>query len=137
MKNKDQLLLESAYDEVNEGIWDRLKGQASGIKAGLKQGIQNTATGVANKFGAGITPSGQTAGQAYAKSQQKSIFNSFLEKAKAEIAEFEADIQKLGQADIAALKASHPEIEQAIKSYKQLMVYLGGQKGNINNRIVS
>ena len=132
MKSKDQLLLEEAYDNVNEGIWDRLKGQGAGIAAGLKQGAQNLATGAANKLGANIKTSGQTMGQAYAKSQQKSIFSSFLQKAKAEIADFEADIQKLGKADIAALKASHPEIEQAINSYKKLMVYLGGQGANVN-----
>jgi hypothetical protein len=132
MKSKDQQLLEEAYDNVNEGIWDRLKGQGAGIAAGLKQGAQNLATGAANKLGANIKPSGQSMGQAYAKSQQKSIFSSFLQKAKAEIADFEADIQKLGKADIAALKASHPEIEQAINSYKKLMVYLGGQGANVN-----
>ena len=98
----------------------------------MKQGAQNIAIGAANKLGANIKPSGQTMGQAYAKSQQKSIFNSFLQKAKAEIADFEKDIQKLGKADLAALKASHPEIEQAIDSYKRLMVYLGGQSANIN-----
>jgi len=132
MKSEDQLMLEQAYDTVNEGIWDRLKGQASGIGAGLKQGAQNLAAGVANKFGANVKTSGKTMGQAYAQSQQKSIFNSFLTSAKKEIAEFEADIQKLGKADMAALKASHPEVDQVIKSYKQLMQYLAGQGANIN-----
>lgn len=132
MKSKDELLLEQAYAQVQEGIWDRLKGQASGIGAGLKQGAQNLATGVANKLGASITPSGKTMGQAYAQSQQKSIFTSFLSKAKSEIAEFEADIQKLGKEDLNSLRASHPEIQQVIDSYKKLMVYLGGQGANIN-----
>ena len=132
MKTKDQLLLEQAYDTVSEGIWDRLKGQASGIKAGLKQGAQNLAAGVANKLGGNVATSGKTMGQAYAQSQQKSIFNSFLQTAKSEIAEFEADIQKLGKADIAALKSSHPEIDQIITSYKKLMQYLGGASANVN-----
>lgn len=132
MKNKDQLLLEQAYSKVNEGIWDRVKGQASGIGAGLKQGAQNVVAGVANKLGANVQTSGKTMGQAYANSQQKSIFNSFLAKAKSEIAEFEADIQKLGKEDLNALRASHPEIQQVIDSYKKLMVYLGGQNANIN-----
>lgn len=131
MKTEDQILLEQAYDTVNEGIWDRLKGQASGIKAGLKQGAQNLAAGVANKFGANVQTSGQTMGQAYAKSQQKSIFNSFLTTAKKEIAEFEADIQKLGKEDIAALRKSHPEIETTLKALNKLKQYLGGQTTNI------
>ncbi len=133
MKTQDQILLEQAYDTVNEGIWDRLKGQASGIKAGLKQGAQNLAVGAANKLGANINTKRKTMGQAYAQSQQKSIFNSFLQTAKKEIAEFEADIQKLGKADIDSLKAAHPEIDTIITSYKKLMDYLDGQNTNIND----
>ena len=133
MKTKDQILLEQAYDTVSEGIWSTLKGQAAGIGAGLKQGAQNLAVGAANKLGANINTSRKTMGQAYAQSQQKSIYNSFLQTVKSEIAEFEADIQKLGKADIAALESSHPEINQIISSYKKLMGYLEGQTTNINN----
>lgn len=132
MKSKDKLLLEQAYAQVQENIWDRLKGQASGIGAGLKQGAQNLATGVANKLGANITPSGKTMGQAYAQSQQKSIFNSFLKKTRAEIDEFKADIQKLGKQDLDALKASHPEIEQTINSYENLLAYLTKHETRVN-----
>ena len=132
MKSKDQILLEQAYDEVNEGIWSTLKGQVAGVGAGLKQGAQNLAIGAANKLGANINTSRKTMGQAYAQSQQKSIFNGFLKTAQSEIAEFEADIQKLGKADIAALKSSHPEIDQVIASYKKLMEYLGGAGASIN-----
>ena len=132
-KQRDIILLEQAYDTVNEGIWDRLKGQGAGLTAGLKQGIQNVAAGAASKLGVkGITSSGKTMGQAYANSQQKSIFASFVATAKKEIADFEADIKKLGKADLDALRASHPEIEKAIKSYKDLMVYISGQGSNIS-----
>lgn len=130
--NNDSRDLEIIYEQINEGIWDRLKGQGAGIKAGFKQGVQNVAANVANKLGANVATSGQTMGQAYAKSQQKSIFNSFVQKAQKEIQEFEQDMIKLGKQDLNALKASHPEIEQLIKSYKTLLVYLGGQKANIN-----
>lgn len=129
-KQRNAILLEQAYESINEGMWDRLKGQGAGFTAGLKQGAQNIAAGVAGKFGATVTPSGKTMGQAYAKSQQKSIFKSFIDKAKKEIADFEADIQKLGKADLDALKASHPEIKQVIDSYKQLTIYLAGQGSN-------
>ena len=128
MNKKDQLLLEQAYEEIyNEGIWDRLKGTGAGIKSALGAGIKN----VGSKL-SGEKPTGPTMGQAYAKSQQKSIFNSFLSKSQTEIKNFEADIQKLGGADLAALKKSHPEIEQKINAIKGLMKYLAGQKANIN-----
>ena len=124
MKNKDQILLEQAYDSINEGIWDRVKGQAAGIGAGIKQGAQNIAIAGANKLGAGITPTGKTMGQAYAQKQQKSIFSSFISKAKSEMKEFEVDIQKLGKADMAALEASNPEIKKVIDNYKALLAKL-------------
>lgn len=132
MKNKDDLLLEQAYEQVNEGIWDRLKGQGAGIMSGLKQGAKNVAIGAANKLGANITPTGKSMGQAYAQSQQKSIFNSFLKKTRAEIDEFKADIQKLGKQDLDTLKASHPEIEQTIKSYEGLLAYLTKHETRVN-----
>ena len=133
MKSKDQLLLEDAYSEVQEGIWDRLKGIGSGVKAGasvLGQNIKNKA--VTALGGQATNAPTNTAGQAYAKAQQKSIFNSFLNKAKKEIADFENDIQKLGNAGIQELNQTHPEVEQTIKQIKQLLVYLGGQNANIN-----
>lgn len=134
-KQREAMLLEEAYTNVNEGILTRLKGQGSGMVAGLKQGAQNIASGVAGKLGAKVTPSGKTMGQAYANSQQKSIFASFIATAKKEIKDFEEDIKKLGKADVAALKASHPEIAQVIKSYKDLTVYLAGQGANANKMI--
>ena len=89
-KQREAMLLEEAYSEVNEGIFTRLKGQVAGMGAGLKQGAQNIATGVAGKLGATVTP--------------------------------------LGKADLATLKASHPEIEQVIKSSKALLEYLKKKK---------
>lgn len=123
-KQREAMLLEEAYTNVNEGILTRLKGQGSGMVAGLKQGAQNIASGVAGKLGANVTPSGKTMGQAYANSQQKSIFASFMAVAEKEIKDFEEDMLKLGKADLATLKASHPEIEQVIKSSKDLLNYL-------------
>jgi hypothetical protein len=135
-KQLEAILLEQAYDSINEGILTRLKGQGSGISAGLKQGVQNVASGVAGKLGAKVTPSGKTMGQAYANAQQKSIFASFVATAKKEIEDFKADIVKLGKADEDALKASHPEIEQVINSYNQLMIYLAGQGANANSTTI-
>lgn len=128
MNKKDQLLLEQAYEQMcSEGIWDRLKGTGAGLKSAIGTGIKNLGAKMT-----GDKQTGPTMGQAYAKSQQKSIFNSFLAKAEKEIKSFEADIQKLGKTDMDSLKKSHPEIEQKITAIKKLMVYLGGQKANIN-----
>jgi len=134
-KQLEAILLEQAYDSINEGIWDRLKGQGAGISAGLKQGAQNVASSVAGKLGAKVTPSGKTMGQAYAKHQQNSIFRSFITTAQKEIADFEEDIKKLGKANEAALKASHPEIEQVINSVRQLLRTLGNSKGTSQSMI--
>jgi hypothetical protein len=121
MKTIDQILLEQAYNQINEGIWDRLKGTAAGIGAGLKQGAQNVAANVAGKFGATVTTSGKSGKEAYAQAQQKSIFNSFISKAQSEIKEFEEDINKLGKEDINVLKKAHPEISEMVKKYKMLL----------------
>ena len=61
--NKDEILLSEAYAKIyNEGIWDRLKGQASGIGAGLRQGAQNLASKAAGALGADVKPTGQGMG---------------------------------------------------------------------------
>jgi hypothetical protein len=124
MKSKDDLLLEQAYDRVNEGIWDRFKGTAAGIGAGLKQGAQNIATNVAGKLGATVTPTGKSGKEAYAQAQQKSIFTSFINKAEKEIKEFEDDVKKLGQAEIMDLVRKYPQITPTISKYKKLLVAL-------------
>lgn len=120
--------MEQAYAEVNEGIWDRLKGMGSGIAAGAKQGIAQ----LGHKVGGGPAPSSnKSMGQSYAQAQQQSLFLSFENKVKKEIAEFEKDMSKLGQQDLASLRASHPEIEQLIKTYKKLLMDLGAAKGRV------
>ena len=136
-KQRDIILLEQAYESINEGIWSRLKGQGAGIAAGLQQGAQNVATSIAGKLGATVTPSGKTMGKAYANSQQKSIFASFVANAKKEIEDFKADIVKLGKVEkIEDLKSTHPEIEQAIKACNELLSYISGQASNKNNIVV-
>lgn len=123
-KNKEQILLEQAYAKVSEGIWDRFKGTAAGIGAGLKQGAQNIASNVAGKLGATVTPSGKSGKEAYAQAQQKSIFNSFIKKAEAEIQEFEEDAKKLGKDELGVLSSSHPEIAEMVRKYKVLLATL-------------
>lgn len=130
MRSKEQILLEKAYDEVNEGIWGRLKGQGAGIVSGLKQGAQNVAVGAANKLGAGITPSGKTMGQAYAQSQQKSIFKTFITNTDKLVADFMSDIKKMTAGPTPAgsphasteteLTKMHPQIKQKLQQIAQL-----------------
>ena len=122
MKSKEQLLLEKAYDEVNEGILGRLKGQGSGIMSGLKQGAKNLAVGTANKLGANIAPSGKSMGQAYAQSQQKSIFKTFITNTDSLVADFMNDIKKMGgQADLTKM---HPEIKKKLEEIAKLKRFL-------------
>lgn len=131
MKTKDQILLEQAYDQINEGIWNTLKGTASGLAAGIKQGAQNVASSVAGKLGATVTPSNKSWKQAYAQAQQKSIFSSFIQTAQKEIADFEEDFKKLGDADIMTLSKSHPEILKVMSAYKKLLNYLKNKEKEV------
>lgn len=127
MKSADQRLLEEAYDKVNEGIWDRLKGMGSGIKAGARALTQNVKNKAITALG-GKAPEGpqQTTGQAYAKAQQTSLLNSFIKKATKEIADFKNDISKLGinQSDADLRKAGLTEIADKIKGVEGLLSYL-------------
>lgn len=130
MRSREQILMEKAYDEVNEGIWGRLKGQGAGIASGLKQGAQNLAVGAANKLGAGITPSGKSMGQAYAQSQQKSIFKTFITNTDKLVADFMSDIKKMSAGPASAsfpggsteteLTKMHPQIKQKLQQIAQL-----------------
>ena len=122
MKSKDEILLEKAYEEVNETIMGRLKGMGSGIASGLKQGAQNIAVGAANKFGAGITPSGKSMGQAYAQSQQQSIFKTYITNTDKLVADFMSDIKKMGgEADLTKM---HPDIKKKLQEIAQLKRFL-------------
>lgn len=127
MKSADQRLLEEAYDKVNEGIWDRLKGMGSGIKAGAGALTQNVKNKAITAMG-GTAPEGpqQTTGQAYAKAQQGSLLNSFIKKATKEIADFKNDLSKMGitQSDAELRKAGLTDIADKIKGVEGLLTYL-------------
>lgn len=127
MKSADQRLLEEAYDRVNEGIWDRLKGMGSGIKAGTGALTQNVKNKAITALG-GKAPEGaqQTTGQAYAKAQQTSLLSSFIKKATKEIADFKNDLSKMGitQTDADLRKAGLTDIADKIKGVEDLLAYL-------------
>lgn len=127
MKSADQRLLEEAYNKVNEGIWDRLKGMGSGIKAGAGTLTQNVKNKAITALG-GKAPEGQqqTTGQAYAKAQQGSLLNSFIKKATKEIADFKNDLSKMGisQTDAELRQAGLTDIADKIKGVEGLLTYL-------------
>ena len=89
MKNKDDLILEQLYQE---GILDRIGGQFKGVKAGSGQLLQNLGRKIYQKAGGeAMPPSSQTAGQSYAKAQQKSLLDSFTKKTGKEIEDFKKE----------------------------------------------
>ena len=124
---RDDVLLSEAYDRIyNEGIVDRLKGQASGIGAGLKQGAQNLAGKVASKLGADVKTSGDTAGGAYSNAQQQSLVNSFIQKAQKEINDFNNDVSKMG---VNPDEEQFPEIKSKLDSVNKLISFLKNPQG--------
>ena len=135
--NKDDLLLSEAYAQVyNEGIWDRLKGQASGIGSGLRQGVQNVAGKIAGATGANVQTSGKTMGGAYANAQQTSLLNSFIKKAQGELNDFVNDMSKMGAGSIQDVQKTHPQIAQQMQQVNDVIEYLkqtaAGQKPDAN-----
>jgi len=135
MNSNDQRLLEEAYNQVNEGIWDRLKGMGSGIKAGagvIGQNIKNKA--ITTLGGQAPQGSGNTTGQAYAKAQQGSLLGSFVKKATKEIADFKNDLSKMGikQTDADLRAAGLDEIADKIKGVEDLLAYLQNPQAQQN-----
>ena len=123
MKNKDDLILEQLYQE---GIIDRLGSQFKGVKAGGAQVLQNLGRKLYQKAGGeGMPEPSQTAGQAYAKAQQKSLLNSFIKKANNEIEDFRKDLLAMGvSGDPEEIKKTHPAIAQRLKQVESLLNYL-------------
>jgi hypothetical protein len=123
MKSKDDLILEQLYQE---GILDRLGGQFKGVKAGGSQILQNLGRKIYQKAGGVAIPAAaQTAGQAYAKAQQKSLLDSFIKKTSSEIEDFKKDLLAMGvSGDPEEIKKTHPVIAQRIKQVESLLKYL-------------
>ena len=123
MKNKDDLILEQLYQE---GILDRIGGQFKGVKAGSGQLLQNLSRKIYQKAGGeAMPPASQTAGQSYAKAQQKSLLDSFIKKTGKEIEDFKKDLLAMGvSGDPEEIKKTHPSIAQRIKQVESLLNYL-------------
>lgn len=124
---------ENLSDPLEEGIWDRVKGLGSGIKAGASILGQNLKDKAVSALGG--TPqqrSGETAGQAYAKAQQGSLKNSFIKKATKEIEDFKNDLKVMGikQTDAELRTAGLTEIADKLKAMEDLVNFLQTQKAS-------
>ena len=122
-EKKDNLLLENLYQE---GIWDRLKGQGAGIKAGastLGQGLKNKA--ISALGGTPTKEPSNTAGQSYAKAQQSSLLKSFQSKIKKEIDDFKNDLKKFKvDPDEKDFSTTFPTIAQKLQELDKLEKFL-------------
>ncbi len=122
-EKKDNLLLENLYQE---GIWDRLKGQGAGIKAGastLGQGLKNKA--ISALGGTPTKEPSNTAGQTYAKAQQSSLLKSFQSKIKKEIDDFKNDLKKFKvDPDEKDFSTTFPTIAQKLQELDKLEKFL-------------
>jgi hypothetical protein len=121
----------STNKPLEEGIWDRLKGMGSGLKAGASVVGQNLKNKAVTALGGTVTASpSATTGQAYAKAQQGSLLNSFIKKSNKEIADFKNDLSKMGitQSDADLRASGLTEIADKIKAMEDLVQFLETQK---------
>lgn len=117
MKRKDDLLLESLYQE---GIWDRLQGQGAGLKRGAGTLLQKAGAKIAGQE----APQKSARGE-YAKAQQTSLLNSFKKKVDKEIADFNNDLKSFKvNPDPSQLEKDFPIIAQRLKEIENLKNYL-------------
>lgn len=117
MRNNDDLLLENLYQE---GIWDRLKGQGSGIKQGAGTLLKN----IGGKL-TGDTGDRPSARSEYAKAQQGSLLKSFVQKVQKEIVDFKNDLKIFKvDANPDTLQKNFPIIAQRLKEIENLDKFL-------------
>jgi hypothetical protein len=121
MKYKDDELLEDAYNNifenktkkelVEEGLWDRVKGAASGVKKAADWGVQNVTDPDSDSFkklGSEIT-------KGFKSGRASSIVNSHVSKLNNQIDDFISDLKKIGSVT-----------EDSIANYDQTAVFLKG-----------
>jgi hypothetical protein len=117
MKRKDDLLLENLYQE---GILDRLRGQGSGLVRGAGAALQKAGAKIAGRETPNISARSE-----YAKSQQKSLLNSFKKKVQKEIYDFYNDLREFKvDPDLNEVEKNFPIIAQRIKEVENLSNYL-------------
>jgi hypothetical protein len=131
MKSADQRLLEEAYNQVNEGVWDSIKKTGAGLKAGAQAVGRNIANTAVQKLGGQPTKPNVNVGQAVARAQHTSLFNSFVNKAKKEINDFLNDANKL--LPKGKTINDYPDIAQKINQVNTLLQTLEKQHSNVSN----
>jgi hypothetical protein len=127
MTNDDRLLSEAYSQIYQEGIGDRLKGQAAGLGAYAKQGLKNIGASIARGVGNEVEPSNKTATNAFADAQQNSLIKTFIKKAQKEVDDFKKDMAAMG-GDEEAIK-NDPNFSSAAQQIQQvtnLINYLNG-----------
>jgi hypothetical protein len=117
MKRKDDLLLEELYQE---GIFDRVRGQGSGLLSGAGAALQKVGAKIAGTEAPKISARAE-----YAKAQQKSLLNSFKRKVESEINDFYNDLKSFKvNPDPNELEKDFPIIAKKIKVIQNLKNYL-------------
>ena len=108
MRDTDNRLLEEAYNQVQEGIFDRIKARASGAKQaigalgqGVKQKVGQTAMNVGAKMTGQQAPQApqtsikQNMSQAYSQGKQSSLTGNFKQKIDTAIQNFNNQFKKV------------------------------------------
>jgi len=103
MNKKDQQLIAEAYQQIEEGLWDRVKArgsQAVGAVKGVGGRVKGAAKGIAGKAAG-------AAGEQIAKGVE--AVGGTIDPEKNKLAKYGKDLQSAGAADTAAGKASGQE----------------------------
>jgi hypothetical protein len=122
--NNDEILLQEAYEHVQEGMWDQFKANTAGNWSGAS-GRGKQALGTVKGAWAGAT--GDIEGVEAAQAQKRagatqgmdakslSIVNSHLKRLKKFVTNFKNDLKALGM-DIEEIRETNPEAAAALTS---------------------
>jgi hypothetical protein len=100
MKYEDHLLMESAYNQISqnnsenieEGLWDRLKGTGKGVLKGAERGFQSFTDPETSKF----SDVGKAIKTGFSGGRSSSVISSHVQKLDSQIDDFIEDLKKVG-----------------------------------------
>jgi hypothetical protein len=100
MKYEDHILMENFYNQISEnskenieeGLWDRLKGAGSGVVKGTKRGFESFIDPETTKF----SDVGKAIKTGFKGGRSSSVIASHVEKLETEIDDFIEDLKKVG-----------------------------------------
>jgi hypothetical protein len=113
MKYKDHQLLENAYDSVfenvtkkelleeqkditEEGLWDRVKGTASGLKKGVNWGYDKALDKIKGETESPWSDVGKDFTKGFKGGRTSTVIRSHVEKLNSQIDDFIEDLKKIG-----------------------------------------